>query len=172
MIDHVSIGVRNVVKAKRFYDAALNPLGYTCVSQGKGSLGYGSEAVALWITAAERPVPTDQKSGLHFCFTAPTRKSVDAFHAAALKSGGRDTMTILKKTICAVLAAATIGGSMVGSTTTAEARGGAFAAGIIGGVALGAMAAQAYAPTTVYVAERRYVRRHRCGCVVHYHVYR
>ena len=71
-------------------------------------------------------------------------------------------MTILKKTICAVLAAATLGGSMVGSTTTAEARGGAFAAGIIGGVA----------PTTVYVAERRYVRRHRCGCVVHYHVYR
>jgi hypothetical protein len=81
-------------------------------------------------------------------------------------------MTILKKTICAVLAAATLGGSMVGSTTTAEARGGAFAAGIIGGVALGAIGAQAYAPTTVYVAERRYVRRHRCGCVVHYHVYR
>ena len=82
-------------------------------------------------------------------------------------------MTILKKTICAVLAAATLGGSMVvGSTTTAEARGGAFAAGIIGGVALGAFGAQAYAPTTIYVAERRYVRRHRCGCVVHYHVYR
>ena len=34
-------------------------------------------------------------------------------------------------------------------------------------VALGAIGAQAYAPTTVYVAERRYVRRHRCGCVVH-----
>ena len=80
-------------------------------------------------------------------------------------------MTILKKSICAVLAAATLGGSMVGSATTAEARGGAFAAGIIGGVALGAIGAQ-YAPTTVYVAERRYVRRHRCGCVVHYHVYR
>jgi hypothetical protein len=27
--------------------------------------------------------------------------------------------------------------------------------------------AQAYAPTNIYVAERRYVRRHRCGCVVH-----
>ena len=30
------------------------------------------------------------QSGLHFCFAAPTRASVDAFHAAALKSGGRD----------------------------------------------------------------------------------
>ena len=38
----------------------------------------------------DRPVPADQKSGLHFCFDAPTRKSVDAFHAAATKNGGRD----------------------------------------------------------------------------------
>ena len=90
MIDHVSIGVRDVAKAKRFYDAALKPLGYACLSEGEGSLGYGRDAVALWISAAERPVPADEKSGLHFCFAAPTRKSVDAFHAAALKSGGRD----------------------------------------------------------------------------------
>ena len=43
--------------------------------------------VALWIGAAERPVPADDKSGLHVCFDAPTRKSVDAFHAAALVPG-------------------------------------------------------------------------------------
>ena len=30
------------------------------------------------------------ESGLHFCFVAPDRKSVDAFHAAALKTGGKD----------------------------------------------------------------------------------
>ena len=46
--------------------------------------------VALWIGAAERPVPADDKSGLHVCFDAPNRKSVDAFHAAALRAGGRD----------------------------------------------------------------------------------
>ena len=90
MFDHVSIGVRDLARAKRFYDAALKPLGYVCLSEGAGSLGYGAEAVALWIGAAERPVPPDEKSNLHFCFAAPTRKSVDAFHAAALKAGGRD----------------------------------------------------------------------------------
>jgi catechol 2,3-dioxygenase-like lactoylglutathione lyase family enzyme len=90
MFDHVSIGVRDVAKAKRFYDAALKPLGYKCLSQGEGSLGYGRDTVALWINATQRPVPADEKSGLHFCLTAPTRKSVDAFHAAALRSGGRD----------------------------------------------------------------------------------
>ena len=90
MINHLSIGVRDIAKAKRFYDAALKPLGYTCLSESPGSLGYGLDRVALWIGAAERPVPADDKSGLHVCLDAPTRKSVDAFHAAALRAGGRD----------------------------------------------------------------------------------
>jgi catechol 2,3-dioxygenase-like lactoylglutathione lyase family enzyme len=91
MLNHVSIGVGDMAKAKRFYDAALKPLGYKCLSESPGSLGYGSDAVALWIGTSEKPVPADQKSGLHFCFDAPTRKSVDAFHAAALRAGGRDS---------------------------------------------------------------------------------
>jgi catechol 2,3-dioxygenase-like lactoylglutathione lyase family enzyme len=90
MINHVSIGVHDVARAKRFYDAALEPLGYKCLSEDAGSLGYGRDAVALWIGAAERPVPPDDKSNLHFCVDAPTRKSIDAFHAAALAQGGRD----------------------------------------------------------------------------------
>jgi catechol 2,3-dioxygenase-like lactoylglutathione lyase family enzyme len=90
MLDHVSIGVRDVARAKRFYDAALAPLGYRCLSEGEGSLGYGREAVQFWIGASEAPVPPDMRSGLHFCFSAPTRASVDAFHAAALEAGGRD----------------------------------------------------------------------------------
>jgi len=90
MIDHVSIGVRDIARTKRFYDAALQPLGYTCQSESDGSLGYGRDAVVFWISRTERPVPADDASGLHFCFTAPTRGSVDAFHAAALGAGGRD----------------------------------------------------------------------------------
>ncbi len=35
-------------------------------------------------------MPADAKSGLHFCFSAPNKQSVAAFHEAALKSGGRD----------------------------------------------------------------------------------
>jgi len=90
MINHVSVGVRDLARTKRFYDAALAPLGYKCLSEGPASLGYGSAAVAFWISVADRPVPADTSSGLHFCFTAPTRKSVDAFYAAALSAGGRD----------------------------------------------------------------------------------
>jgi catechol 2,3-dioxygenase-like lactoylglutathione lyase family enzyme len=61
-----------------------------CLSQGEGSLGYGHGVVALWIGATEHPVAADMKSGLHFCLTAPTPDTVNAFHAAALKTGGRD----------------------------------------------------------------------------------
>lgn len=90
MLNHISIGVRTIARAKTFYDAALAPLGYTCLSESAGSLGYGKDAVALWILAADKPVPADPASGLHICFDAPSRKSVDAFHAGALAAGGRD----------------------------------------------------------------------------------
>jgi catechol 2,3-dioxygenase-like lactoylglutathione lyase family enzyme len=90
MIDHISIGVRDIAKAKAFYDAVLGPVGYGCLSESDGSLGYGGERAALWINASNMPVPPDPRSGLHVCFTAPTRESVDAFHRAALAHGGSD----------------------------------------------------------------------------------
>lgn len=90
MLDHVSIGVRDITRTKRFYDAALAPLGYACLSDGAESLGYGAGAVFYWISKTDRPVPADMASGLHFCFQAKTRAAVDAFHAAALAAGGTD----------------------------------------------------------------------------------
>jgi catechol 2,3-dioxygenase-like lactoylglutathione lyase family enzyme len=90
MLAHVSIGVRDLARTKRFYDAALAPLGYKCLDAGASSLGYGAEGVVLWISPTERPVPADMASGLHFCFDAPSRESVAAFHAASLGAGGAD----------------------------------------------------------------------------------
>ena len=90
MFDHISIGVRDIKRTRSFYDAALKPLGYTCISEGETSLGYGRDSVALWINVVPKPVPEDEWSGLYFCFAAPTRRSVDEFHAAALANGGRD----------------------------------------------------------------------------------
>jgi len=90
MLDHVSIGVRDLARTKRFYDAALAPLGYRCLRDSEEMLGYGGETVTFWIGPAERPVPADKASGLHFCFTAPGQEAVAAFHKAALSAGGRD----------------------------------------------------------------------------------
>jgi catechol 2,3-dioxygenase-like lactoylglutathione lyase family enzyme len=90
MFDHLSLGVRIIAKSKAFYDAALKPLGYTCLSESDSSLGYGAKAVALWLGASDSPVKADPNSGLHFCFAAPSRAAVDAFYKAAIAAGGKD----------------------------------------------------------------------------------
>ena len=92
MIAHISIGVRNIETSKSFYDAALEPLGYKCLRAARSLVGYGygRDSISFWVFQAERPVPADEKSGLHFCFAAPDAAAVDAFHAAALRAGGRD----------------------------------------------------------------------------------
>ena len=90
MLDHVSIGVRDLAKTKAFYDAALGALGYRCLRAEADLLGYGADAVQFWISPSAQPVPPDMQSGLHFCFTAPTRAHVDDFHSKAVAAGGRD----------------------------------------------------------------------------------
>ncbi len=90
MVSHVSVGVRDIAKAGKFYDSALAPLGYKRLFDSADALGYGADSPELWLMRVERPVAADEASGLHFCFDAPTRAGVDQFHAAALKAGGRD----------------------------------------------------------------------------------
>lgn len=90
MINHISIGTADPAKSRKFYDAALKPLGYTCLSKGDDSAGYGKASASFWVLKAGRPVAQNAESGLHLCFDAPTRKSVDAFHKAALAAGGKD----------------------------------------------------------------------------------
>ncbi len=93
MIDHVSLGVKDLERSRRFYDAVLRPLGIVRIVdfQRRGS-DYGAMAGSLGVqftitveTGESLPSP-----GMHLCFRAPDRAAVHAFHAAALLSGGRD----------------------------------------------------------------------------------
>ena len=88
MFDHISLGVADIARAKAFYDAALEPLGHSRLSQSADSLGYGRDGVGLWLLLAASPVRPDPQSGLHVCFAAPAPEAVDGFHAAALRAGG------------------------------------------------------------------------------------
>ena len=90
MLDHVSIGVRDLAKTKAFYDTTLGALGYRCMREDADLLGYGADTVQFWISPSAHPVAPDMQSGLHFCFAAPSRESVDAFHSKALAAGGKD----------------------------------------------------------------------------------
>jgi catechol 2,3-dioxygenase-like lactoylglutathione lyase family enzyme len=87
MLDHVTIGVSDLERAKAFYDAALRPLGIERLyAEGKTFAGYGAAGRAFfWIGA-----PDEVRTGVHVAFMARDRQTVEAFHAAALAAGGRN----------------------------------------------------------------------------------
>jgi catechol 2,3-dioxygenase-like lactoylglutathione lyase family enzyme len=90
MISHMSIGVRDVAKAGRFYDAALAPLGGKRLYDSAEALGYGTASPTLWVMKCGAPFAPNDSSGLHICFDAPSRAAVDQFHSAAMGAGARD----------------------------------------------------------------------------------
>jgi catechol 2,3-dioxygenase-like lactoylglutathione lyase family enzyme len=87
MLDHVTIGVTDLERAKAFYDDALRPLGIARLyAEGEAFAGYGSGGKAcFWIGRRH-----EATTGVHVAFAAADRPTVDAFYEAALASGGRD----------------------------------------------------------------------------------
>ncbi|GGC54740.1 VOC family protein [Chelatococcus reniformis] len=87
MLDHVTVGVDNLERAKAFYDTALRPLGIERLAGDDESAGYGIGPRAFfWIGLRRR----GGRSGVHVAFAARDRAAVDQFHAAALRAGGVD----------------------------------------------------------------------------------
>ena len=85
MIDHLSINVSDMAASKRFYEAALKPLGYTLMMDfGDKAVGFGEGGKPdFWIgQGAAHPS--------HVAFRSTDRAAVDAFYAAAIAAGGRD----------------------------------------------------------------------------------
>ncbi len=92
MLDHIGVDVSDIAKSRAFYAAALKPLGYR-VLQALTAEQTGANPVVMFGIAAPEFVIAEDKApgpGNHFAFRAETRAAVDAFHAAALKAGGRD----------------------------------------------------------------------------------
>lgn len=100
MIDHLGLRVSDLARSRRFYDAALAPLGATLImeirpeeSGGYHGVGYGRAGKPSFWLSTDLRRSADESRGLdqaHIAFTADDRAAVDAFHAAALAQGGRD----------------------------------------------------------------------------------
>lgn len=87
VLDHVGLRVRDVAASRRFYEAALAPLGFVVVMEVPGVPGAGfgvSGKPTFWIWPGEASGP------LHLAFHAADRARVDAFFAAAIAAGGVD----------------------------------------------------------------------------------
>jgi catechol 2,3-dioxygenase-like lactoylglutathione lyase family enzyme len=89
MIDHVSIAVRDLKAAARFYAPLLATLGLTKQREWPdAAVGYGKKYPEFWINARAGMAPVAADSGVHICLRAPSTEAVDAFYAAALAGGG------------------------------------------------------------------------------------
>jgi catechol 2,3-dioxygenase-like lactoylglutathione lyase family enzyme len=92
MLDHVSVGVIDLDRSRRFYDAALRPLGLarTLDFEDRGSdYGFAAGQVGVEFTITREAVVASV-AGMHVCFRAADRDAVRAFYSAAIGAGGRD----------------------------------------------------------------------------------
>ncbi|MGF1510073.1 MAG: VOC family protein [Myxococcota bacterium] len=90
ILSHVSVGTNHFESAIRFYDAALSPLGAQRIFDEKEVVAYGKQFPEFWVHAPYDGHKAKPGNGTHVAFFARSRAEVDAFHAAALKAGGKD----------------------------------------------------------------------------------
>jgi catechol 2,3-dioxygenase-like lactoylglutathione lyase family enzyme len=88
MIDHVSIAVRDLARATRFYETALGVLGFTKLAMRPTTVGFGKRYPEFWLNLRPDMVPIGPDSGAHVCLRSPTTTAIDTFFAAALAAGG------------------------------------------------------------------------------------
>ena len=89
MIDHVSVGVADMERATRFYEAAFAPLGLAKLFAMPATAAFGKTYPEFWINLRARMADVEEGSGIHVALRAKLTGEVDAFHAAALAAGGR-----------------------------------------------------------------------------------
>jgi catechol 2,3-dioxygenase-like lactoylglutathione lyase family enzyme len=89
MIDHISVGVSDLERAARFYEATLTPLGLSRLVTRPTTIGFGKAYPEFWINLRAGMAQVAPDNGVHVCLRAKSTGEVDAFHAAALKAGGR-----------------------------------------------------------------------------------
>ncbi|SRR3990167_7561369 len=91
MINHVNLVVRNINESKKFFQAALAPLGYRLLAEHPKSAGFGQEDVEgkrdFWLKQGS---VGENRSFSCLAFTAKSKEEVDGFHKIAVRAGAKD----------------------------------------------------------------------------------
>jgi catechol 2,3-dioxygenase-like lactoylglutathione lyase family enzyme len=85
-LDHVSLPVRRLGAARKFYEAALGALGMKINMDVGSAFGMGSKREKIFWISQKRGAT----GGAHHAFRVASRDDVAAFHRAGLEAGGRD----------------------------------------------------------------------------------
>ena len=68
MIDHISVGVADLERAARFYEATLAPLGLSRLVTRPATIGFGKTYPEFWINLRAGMTPVPPESGTHSVF--------------------------------------------------------------------------------------------------------
>jgi catechol 2,3-dioxygenase-like lactoylglutathione lyase family enzyme len=88
MIDHISIAVRDLDRAARFYEMVLGAVGYAKLEVRPHTIGFGKKYAEFWLNLRPTMTPVADDCGAHVGLRVRSIELVDAFHAAALAAGG------------------------------------------------------------------------------------
>ncbi|TMA12901.1 MAG: VOC family protein [Deltaproteobacteria bacterium] len=85
MIEHISLRCRDSRASRKFYERALEPLGYEMDRRYGDAFGFiQGGRHDFWVTKGKVGTPT------HVAFHARSAAAVDAFYRAAMAAGGKD----------------------------------------------------------------------------------
>jgi len=85
MIEHISLRCRDSRASRKFYERALEPLGYEMDRPYGDAFGFiQGGRHDFWVTKGKVGTPA------HVAFHAQSAAAVDAFYRAAMAAGGKD----------------------------------------------------------------------------------
>ena len=74
MIDHISVGVSDLERSARFYEATLAPLGLSRLVTRPATIGFGKTYPEFWINLRAGMAQVAPESGTHICLRAKSNR--------------------------------------------------------------------------------------------------
>jgi catechol 2,3-dioxygenase-like lactoylglutathione lyase family enzyme len=87
MIDHISIGVKDLESASVFYASIFGALGISKLVERPGTVGFGKKYPEFWLNHRPNKELSNQDGGTHICLRAPSIEAVDEFYKRAMDQG-------------------------------------------------------------------------------------
>jgi len=85
-LDHISVPVRRLREARKFYEAALGAIGMTVNMDLDDACGMGANGEKIFWLVRDRKA----SGGGHYALRVASREQVQAFYDAAIEAGGID----------------------------------------------------------------------------------
>jgi catechol 2,3-dioxygenase-like lactoylglutathione lyase family enzyme len=87
MIDHISIGVKDITLSVELYEPILAVLGFVKLVEKTGTVGFGKIYPEFWLNHRPDLAVANQDNGCHVCIRAKGSDVVDAFYKKATEQG-------------------------------------------------------------------------------------